>query len=135
MVLQATSGAASFSTPSLVDTSQSCCSAVPVTSAIRTIATAYLVEAEDTHVVGDATVSITTAAHPDLHATATASVAAVRDANESAGAVATATQHAGEPVIVSAATAVATAVQKADSAAFIAAAIQGTDELFATDVI
>ena len=94
-MLQATSGAASFSTPSLVDTSQSCCSAVPVTSAIRTIATAYLVEAEDTYVVGDATVSITTAAHPGLHATATASVAAVRDANESAGAVATATQHPG----------------------------------------
>ena len=134
-MLQATSGAASFSTPSLVDTSQSCCSAVPVTSAIRTIATAYLVEAEDTRVVHDATVSITTAAYPDLPATVAASVAAVRDANESPGAVATATQHAGEPVIVSAATAVATDVRKADSAAFITAAIQGTDELFATDVI
>ena len=134
-MLQATSGAASFSTRSLVDISQSCCSAVPVTIAIRTIATAYLVEAEDTYVVRDATVSITTAAHPDLHATVAASAAAVRDANEPAGAVATATQHAGEPVIVSAATAVATAVQNADSAAFIAAALQGTDELFATDVI
>ena len=135
MVLQATSGAASFSTPSLVDTSQSCCSAVPVTSAIRTIATAYLVEAEDTHVVRDATVSITTAAHPDLHATAAASAAAVRDANEPAGAVATATQHAGEPMRVSAATVVATTVQNAYSAAFIAAALQVTDGLFATDVI
>ena len=117
-----------------MDTSQPCRSTVSTTSAVRTIAIVYLVEDKETHVVGDATVSITTAAHPDLQATAAASVAAVRGANESAGAVATATQHAGEHVIVSAATAVATAVRDADSTAFIPAALQGTDELFATDV-
>ena len=71
--------------------------ATPLTSAIRTMATAYLVEAEDLHVVRDATVSITTAAHPNLQATAAASVAAVRNANESACAVATATQQPESP--------------------------------------